>query len=252
MTNLSLARKRWMAPAISCPAAVDSAPLPSRITRPFTRLSRPAASSPNTTSITVTRLGVRMLPGAAALSSIGWRKSSASTMLPGSPSPRASENTSSRTKISTTNTTVLAKVFITAIRRERSQVRKRIMKIPSGRNSGRVGQSNEKARPPTGAGLFVLTNPFGLRSASAATATSPFLRFAQREGGVKLSLVLEHVAHRILGAAHRVLHLAGGLVGGTFGLQLGVAGDLAGRLFKGALGLVRGTFDSVLIHTQLS
>src|SRR5471032_2829233 len=226
MTNLSLPRKRWMAPAISCPSAVDNAPLPSRITTPFTRLSRPAASSPNTTSITVTRLGVRMLPGAAALSSIGWRKSSASTMLPGSPSPRASENTSSRTKTSTTNITVLAKVFITAIRRERSQVRKRIMKIPSGRNSGRVRQSNEKARPPTGAG--------------------PFTWFSAK------ALVLEHVAHRILGAAHRVLHLAGGLVGGTFGLQLGVAGDLAGRLFKGALGLVRGTFDSVLIHTQLS
>ena len=47
-------RWRRRSPAAS---AVESAPLPSRITTPLTRLSRPAASSPSTTSITVTRRG---------------------------------------------------------------------------------------------------------------------------------------------------------------------------------------------------
>ena len=43
-----------MAAPISWASAVESAPLPSRSTTPLTRLSRPAASSPSTTSITVT------------------------------------------------------------------------------------------------------------------------------------------------------------------------------------------------------
>jgi len=59
------------------------------------------------------------------------------------------------------------------------------------------------------------------------------------------------VAQRILGAAHRILQLALGLVGSAFGLKLGIAGDLTGRLLDSALGLVGGTFNSVLVHDQL-
>ena len=64
MTNLPWLRKRCDARRRSpAPSAVESAPLPSRITMPLTRLSRPAVSSPSTTSITVTRRGVKMLVG---------------------------------------------------------------------------------------------------------------------------------------------------------------------------------------------
>ena len=54
------------------------------------------------------------------------------------------------------------------------------------------------------------------------------------------------VAHGVFDAPDGVLHLAGHLVGGAFGLQLGVAGDLAGRFFQAALGLRRGTFNAIL------
>src|ERR1700761_2142706 len=63
--------------------------------------------------------------------------------------------------------------------------------------------------------------------------------------------MLRGVADAVLQPANGILHLAGGLVGGAFGLQLGVAGDLASSLLDCAFGLVGGTFDTILVHDLL-
>jgi hypothetical protein len=52
----------------------------------------------------------------------------------------------------------------------------------------------------------------------------------------------------VLDPANGVLHLAGGLVGLAFRLQLLVAGELASGFLKIALGLGYGAFDTILIH----
>src|SRR6476659_2526032 len=66
-------------------------------------------------------------------------------------------------------------------------------------------------------------------------------------GGFKYSFP----ANCILQSTSRILHLAGGLLGLTFGLGLCITGHLTGGLFNGTLHLMRGTFDSVLIHMLL-
>lgn len=55
----------------------------------------------------------------------------------------------------------------------------------------------------------------------------------------------------ILGAADGVLHLAGQPVGRALGLQLAVAGNLAGGLLDGADSLLGRAFDTVLVHEIL-
>src|SRR4051794_39151091 len=59
------------------------------------------------------------------------------------------------------------------------------------------------------------------------------------------------VADRVLHAAGGVLHLALDLVGLAFGLQLRVAGDLAGRFLDLALRLIEGAFDPIVVHVRL-
>jgi len=58
-------------------------------------------------------------------------------------------------------------------------------------------------------------------------------------------------AHRIFQSADRVLHLASNLVGLALSFQLLVAQDLPGGFFHGSLGLLCGTFDSILIHCHV-
>ena len=59
-------------------------------------------------------------------------------------------------------------------------------------------------------------------------------------------------AQRVLQAANRILHLADGFLGLAFRFQLLIAEDLAGDFFHGSLGLLCRSFDSILIHGQLS
>jgi len=58
-------------------------------------------------------------------------------------------------------------------------------------------------------------------------------------------------AHCIFHSADRVLHLAGGLVGLTFGFQFLIAKDLPDGLFHGSFGLLCGAFDSIFIHRRI-
>ena len=86
---------------------------------------------------------------------------------------------------------------------------------------------------PATAAAMSQTASTGKYVSSVTAVSSPMLRSA--------ILVAESLAQLVLGAAEGVLHLALGLVGLAFGLQLLVAGDLADRFFGLAaqiLGLV--------------
>src|SRR6185437_8414412 len=56
------------------------------------------------------------------------------------------------------------------------------------------------------------------------------------------------VPRRVLGPADRVLHLPLGLLLLAFGLRLGVARNLAPGVLHGALDLLTGTLDPILVH----
>ena len=60
--------------------------------------------------------------------------------------------------------------------------------------------------------------------------------------------MLERVAYGVFRAADGVLHLAGGLLGLAFALQLGIAGDLAGGFLYCALGLIGGALHAILVQ----
>jgi hypothetical protein len=66
---------------------------------------------------------------------------------------------------------------------------------------------------------------------------SGLLRYSEK--GLLSALGLPLAAKAILKPSDRVAYLAGSLVGFTFGLQLGIAGDLASRLLDSAFGLLR-------------
>src|SRR6185312_13297723 len=59
------------------------------------------------------------------------------------------------------------------------------------------------------------------------------------------------VADVVLGLAHGALHLADGLVGLAFGLQLHVAAELAGCVLDGTLDLLASAVDPILVHLKL-
>src|SRR5271165_1885216 len=63
-------------------------------------------------------------------------------------------------------------------------------------------------------------------------------------------LLPQRVAHRVLRAADRVLHLAGGLLGLAFALQLRVTGYLASSFLDGTLDLVGSALDPILVHNR--
>ena len=58
-------------------------------------------------------------------------------------------------------------------------------------------------------------------------------------------------AHRILQSTHRVLYLAGGLVGLAFGFQFLVAESLPGRFLYAPFYLRCRTYNSIFIHGHL-
>jgi len=71
-------------------------------------------------------------------------------------------------------------------------------------------------------------------------------RFRNIEAGKVVTKAVVHLRREAdIRLAQR---LAVGLVGRTFRLKLGIAGQLAGGLLDRALGLVGGTFDPVLVH----
>src|SRR6185312_7277465 len=64
-------------------------------------------------------------------------------------------------------------------------------------------------------------------------------------------LTLHSVADGVLGLADFALNLADGLVGLAFGLQLAITDKLAGGILDGALDLLAGTFDTILVQPRL-
>src|SRR5215212_8629139 len=81
-------------------------------------------------------------------------------------------------------------------------------------------------------------------------AGPPLRRGAEARSGALL-VAAERVLHGVLDAARGVLHLAGQLVALAFGLKLGVAERLAGRLLDAALRVFQRAFDAIFVSHGL-